>query len=433
ASPEALRIRNAIAYVTTGQSGHEVERVQWNDRLLLVEAQALTEDGSPTQVLLTVRDHTELERLAAAAAQQQRSENFLQLAGNMLHTVNNSLQVILGHAASIAGNPHQTETVSAACKAITEVVEEAAELTHQAISLKNSLTEHKGPIDLNISVMNALNRVQDILKHGTKIAVSLGNIPPIHANGPTLVNSLELLLRYADALFGTRGALTIQTSLIQQRLPSAANSSPESVCQLSITANLATSQPKRPTSAITSMSAETTPHLFYNRLEKTLDQLGANYTHKGAHSGHETICVRFPAMLPQQSLLTIEPTTTPEVLIVDDDLNILQTVSKVLNDAGYRSSTATNRRAAIQLFKRHSNTLRLVIVDALLPSTHGSSLLRQLKRMNPSIIVVGFSGASAPDLDALLEAGAQQVLRKPLHPNKIVRVVQELLGNLHAA
>jgi len=120
-------------------------------------------------------------------------------------------------------------------------------------------------------------------------------------------------------------------------------------------------------------------------------------------------------------------------LIIDDDVMILQTVSKVLGSAGLRSVTSTNRKSAVEMFRKHSHSLRLVILDALLPSTHGSALLRLLRRINPSILVLGFSGASTPDIEALRDAGANQVLRKPLHPQKILFAVQELLGGQRAA
>ena len=162
-------------------------------------------------------------------------------------------------------------------------------------------------------------------------------------------------------------------------------------------------------------------------------EIGGHFQHKAGPSGAESLSVCFPCHTATQPPEKANPAVAPELLIIDDDLGILQGISRVLNEAGYKTASSTNRRNAIQTFKRHAQSIRLVILDALLPSTHGKNILRQLKKINPAILVLGFSGASTQDLESLREAGAAEVLRKPLHPEKLLKTVRALLGVQNAA
>jgi len=195
-----------------------------------------------------------------------------------------------------------------------------------------------------------------------------------------------------------------------------------------MTANLVATQYRRTTTTTLSTSS-----VDPAKLTREWAELGAHFHHKRTKTGVETIIVEFPVIAKHAHTEKVAPIEAPDVLIIDDDVMILQTVSKVLGSAGLRSVTSTNRKSAVEMFRKHSHSLRLVILDALLPSTHGSALLRLLRRINPSILVLGFSGASTPDIEALRDAGANQVLRKPLHPQKILFAVQELLGGQRAA
>jgi CheY-like chemotaxis protein len=430
---ESNEIQDLLNEILAGRKIHASKRIEWNGRCLIMDLRTISADSRPGNVLITVRDHTEVERLEAAAALANRSENFLQLSGGALHNINNSLQVVLGYTATIARNPHNLELIRDTCVAITKAIEEAAEVTHQAIAYKDTITQSLGPTDLNIAVMTALNRVQDILSHGTKIAVSLGNIPPITAHAPSLVHALESLLRLAHLHFGSTMALTLHTTAGEHRFPSDSGSTLQTGCIITISTGLPSSHPRCSDSPREcTPSAEAPPHVL-EKMPSVWAELGAHFQHKTGPSGTGSLSVCFPCHTAAQLPEHTTPVVMPELLIIDDDLGILQGLSRVLNEAGYKTASSTNRRSAIQTFKRHAQSIRLVILDALLPSTHGKTILRQLKKINPSVLVLGFSGASTPDLESLREAGAAEVLRKPLHPEKLLKTVRSLLGVQDAA
>lgn len=422
--------REVIATALSGQTPRASIKVRWNERTLLVEALSLVDTSTTGQVLLTVRDCTEIEHLAAAGSLRDQAEHLIQLSSGMLHHINNSLQIVLGYASTISANPSNPQLISEACAGITKTIGEAAELIAQAIAFKDSISSEAKPVDLNTAVMSALNRVQDILSLGTKIAVSLGNLPPIEARAPSLVNALEGLLRAVHERFGSTRVLTLHTSVAEFRPHSGEVAA---ACDLTITAKHPSSQGAGNAARRGSPHATSATPKEIAKLGAIWEGLGAAFQYKRGRFGAESICIRIPALAHPERSVAQESTLEPDILIIDDDLVILQSIANVLQDAGYRSVTASNRRAAIQNFKRYTSSLRVVILDAILPSAHGSAVLKQLKRINPDVLVVGFSGASTPDLESLRDAGAAAVLRKPIAPAKLVETVRLLLAEQDAA
>ena len=51
------------------------------------------------------------------------------------------------------------------------------------------------------------------------------------------------------------------------------------------------------------------------------------------------------------------------LLLVDDESNFLETTSRLLNRANYRVITASNGKDALELYEKHREEIRLVILD----------------------------------------------------------------------
>jgi CheY-like chemotaxis protein len=80
------------------------------------------------------------------------------------------------------------------------------------------------------------------------------------------------------------------------------------------------------------------------------------------------------------------------ILCIDDESSALKIRKRVLESAGYRVVTARNGEEGIQLFR--TEPFDLVILDYWMPTMNGIAAARQLKRINPSIPLVIFSGLS---------------------------------------
>ncbi|MEM8997340.1 MAG: ATP-binding protein, partial [Acidobacteriota bacterium] len=79
------------------------------------------------------------------------------------------------------------------------------------------------------------------------------------------------------------------------------------------------------------------------------------------------------------------------VLVVDDDGQVLEVLSRLLDKAGYRVVAASTPRAALEAFEE-TGGLDLVITDLLMGDMDGVELSRRLREKQPELPVLYMSG-----------------------------------------
>ena len=87
----------------------------------------------------------------------------------------------------------------------------------------------------------------------------------------------------------------------------------------------------------------------------------------------------------------------PIILCVDDNETQLWLRAKVLEQNGYAVLKATTASRALQLLRE--NAISLVLSDHMLSDATGLDLARTIKRMEPRVPVVLYSGAPPPSLE----------------------------------
>jgi two-component system alkaline phosphatase synthesis response regulator PhoP len=115
------------------------------------------------------------------------------------------------------------------------------------------------------------------------------------------------------------------------------------------------------------------------------------------------------------------------VLVVDDEADIVDLVSYNLRKEGYEVLSAYNGRTAME---KAAQVPDLIILDVMMPGLDGFEVCRQLKR-NPatSSIPIVFLTARSGEIDEItgLEIGADDFIRKPISPRKLVARVKAIL------
>lgn len=117
----------------------------------------------------------------------------------------------------------------------------------------------------------------------------------------------------------------------------------------------------------------------------------------------------------------------PTIALVDDDRNILTSVSMALEAEGYRTQTYTDGVSALAAMKRSPPDA--AILDIKMPRMDGLELLRRLRQM--SHLPVIFLTSKDDEIDELfgLKMGADDFIRKPFSQ----RVLMERVSMLNAA
>jgi len=124
-----------------------------------------------------------------------------------------------------------------------------------------------------------------------------------------------------------------------------------------------------------------------------------------------------------------QPQATGErVLVVDDEPDIVALVAYHLAKAGFRVSTATNGRDALDQAKREIPAL--VVLDLMLPGLSGFDILEAIRRNDETraiAVLMLTARRDEPDRIRGLSLGADDYLTKPFSPAELVLRVKAIL------
>jgi two-component system, NtrC family, response regulator HydG len=121
--------------------------------------------------------------------------------------------------------------------------------------------------------------------------------------------------------------------------------------------------------------------------------------------------------------------TNPAILVVDDEVDTCRNQHDILTDLDYRVDTAHDGPSALELVRR--NAYDVVLLDLRMPGMDGLTLYREIKKLRAdAVAIVVTAYASKPTADEALAAGAWQLLPKPVDFPRLLRLVDEALGQL---
>jgi DNA-binding NtrC family response regulator len=118
---------------------------------------------------------------------------------------------------------------------------------------------------------------------------------------------------------------------------------------------------------------------------------------------------------------------TARVLVVDDEPSMRQMLSFALRREGYDVSTADDGRTALEAMR--DGRFDLVVTDVRMPEVSGVDLLREAKRLDPSISIIMMTayGSKETVLEALRLGATDYVEKTPnLRDELTLRVRKEL-------
>ena len=120
----------------------------------------------------------------------------------------------------------------------------------------------------------------------------------------------------------------------------------------------------------------------------------------------------------------------PTIALVDDDRNILTSVSIALEAEGYRINTYTDGVSALDGFK--TSPPDLAILDIKMPRMDGMETLRRLRQKSDLPVI--FLTSKDEEIDELfgLKMGADDFIRKPFSQRLLVERVKVVLRRGHA-
>ncbi len=116
----------------------------------------------------------------------------------------------------------------------------------------------------------------------------------------------------------------------------------------------------------------------------------------------------------------------PCVLVIDDSIDVLQTLSDILGVAGYAVRTAPSAERALQILE--GAAIDLVITDLRMGGMGGMALIRRLRESWPDLPVIALSGfADATTVAQAFREGVVDFIAKPFTASEILEAVARAL------
>ena len=120
---------------------------------------------------------------------------------------------------------------------------------------------------------------------------------------------------------------------------------------------------------------------------------------------------------------------TPHILVVDDDREIRDLLSKFLERQGMRVSAARDAREARKLWPL--GRYHLVVLDLMMPGESGLDFARWLRSQGEVPIVMLTAMGEETDRIVGLELGADDYVAKPFNPRELLARIRAVLRRAH--
>jgi DNA-binding response OmpR family regulator len=122
----------------------------------------------------------------------------------------------------------------------------------------------------------------------------------------------------------------------------------------------------------------------------------------------------------------MEKTKKKRILIIEDDLDVLDTFIKYLKLSGYDVISAADGMEGLK--KIDEGEYDLVITDIVMPFVSGVGVVTALKTKTPEMPVIAITGYGKEPEAAAMEKKADIVLAKPIKMTVLIKNIEGLLS-----
>jgi two-component system, cell cycle sensor histidine kinase and response regulator CckA len=399
-------------------------------------------DASNLRGIAYVLDMSELKKaqersveLEQQLRQSQKLEAVGQLASGIAHDFNNLLNVIIGYTCLIDAKLHTDEVLSQEAKHILKAAEKASGLIRKLLAFGRKQLLNPELVDVN----STLREYEHILPRlvGEKIRLELKP-----QSGLWLVevdrNQLEqviinLVVNARDAMpYG--GALTIQTSNDQQ-----------SDCVLITVTDTGIGMTPETKARMFDPFFTTKPEgqgtgLGLSTVYGIVAQSGGRIS-VSSELGHGTTFSIYlrratrsagQAQQPRETArnnVTVLPSKTHEtILLAEDETDLRELLTILLRTHGYRVIAAKNGEEAVNLAKKNSGKIELLLTDIVMPHMNGIEASHQIRSFLPDVSVLYMTGYAEEAHSMKKPEENVALLEKPVSPPILIDKIRELLS-----
>jgi len=116
-------------------------------------------------------------------------------------------------------------------------------------------------------------------------------------------------------------------------------------------------------------------------------------------------------------------------LVIDDDVIVRKTITRLLEDGGYKVLSAEDGLRGMAMFR--SECPDLVITDIIMPEQEGIRTITEMRKARPDAKIIAISGSgrigNADFLKIAQALGATAAISKPFDQDELLTIVKNCL------
>lgn len=366
----------------------------------------VSEGGEIANYVAVKKDITEKLTILQQLQQAQKMESIGRLTGGVAHDFNNILGIIIGYSELIledisSSDPHYNSITN-----ILDAANRSAAIVHQLLGFSRQQTVSPKRLDLNQIINKMFSMLTSLIEENIELKFfPRPNLPHIEID-PTQIDQIlvNLCVNAKDAITDT-GKITIetyQTSLDKKYCDNNVGFREGDYVVLSVTDSgmgMTKEVQKRAFDPFfTTKEVGNGTGLGLSTVYGIIKQNNGFINIYSELGSGTTITIYFPPCEKKVSeqieqIQTRKKSQGDEIiLIVEDDISLQNMLSSVVKELGYIVQSASLPSEAIDIAKRSSENIDLLITDVVMPEMNGRQLSDQLRESNPLLKTLYSSG-----------------------------------------
>ena len=385
------------------------------------------------------RDITEKKKLQDHLFQSQKMDSIGVLAGGIAHDFSNMLTAILSHTEVIRRHATMEPKALRSLQVVEDVSRNTGGLISKLLGFARESAYEISPLNLNNVVYDTIKLLERIIDKNIDLTLELDNQLPIIQGDANQLEQviMNLIVNARDAM--PQGGRIVIATRYREVTPGMPDVPPYvvpgSYVQLSVVDT---------GSGIPGDILQKIFEPFFTTKERGKGTglglsmvYGAVNEHKGyivvqSKLGAGSTFIVYLPVARSLSLSVVKTATIPlggseVILFVDDEEHVLSGVEEALTTHGYKVFATSDPAEALDLFKKMSHEIALVITDMVMPKIDGRELIKRMRAIKPNIKILAVSGymkyvAEKEDIKEI--AG---FLQKPFESSELLTVMRRIL------
>lgn len=399
--------QNLSRFLTSQNTRSHMQEVHVGSSVYEITTVPVGAEGSDSGWLLVIHDVTRDRAIQSGVQQHQRLAAVGQLAAGIAHDFNNIVAVITLYVQMLQRNPHLSETDHGRLNVIRNQAQNASKLIRQILDFSRQTVIERQPVDLKMLIHESIALWERTLPEHISIVLEceFEAEAQVLAEASSIQQALTNLAVNARDAMPNGGELRVVLRCVhvdEAETPPVTGLKPGVWYEVLVIDNGM------------GIAAEHLPHVFdpffttkeigkgtglgLAQVYGIIQQHGGLVTAQSENGTGTTVRLYFPALVSHQGSLPegegheSAGEGNETILLVEDNAPAREATSALLEMMGYRVLTAVDGREGLVLFRKHQDSIQLVLSDLVMPEMGGLELCQHIHSHDPKLSILLMTG-----------------------------------------